>query len=106
LPQFVPVQRHQSVWRDLSVIAGEGVTHDALIQAVRSADGKLIRSARLFDIYKPTAPTGDMLAGERSLSLRVEMLDDDLTLTDGRIDAVVAQVLDALKVKLDVRLRA
>jgi len=106
LPQYVPVQRQQSVWRDLSVIAGEGVTHDALMKTVRSADGKLIRSVRLFDVYKPTDSTGDTAAGKRSLSLRVEMLDDDLTLTDERIDAVVATVLDALKMKLDVHLRA
>ena len=106
LPVFVPVQRHQSVWRDISVIAPDEVTHEALMQTIRAANGSLIRSTRLFDIYKPGAPSGDMKAGERSLSVRLELLDDEVTLTDERIDAVVADVLAALSARLDVRLRA
>ena len=120
LPSFVPIQRQQSVWRDLSVVAGEGVTHDALMGAIlgagagAGADGDagtaakvqtLIRSAKLFDIYKPSQPAGDMRAGERSLSVRLELLDDDAPLTDERIDAAVAQVLAALSARLGVRLR-
>jgi phenylalanyl-tRNA synthetase beta chain len=101
------VQRHQSVWRDLSLIAGEAVTHDALMQAITGAEhAGLVKSTRLFDIYKPTATSGDLRAGERSLSIRLELLDDEVTLTDERIDAVVADVLATLTQRLGVRLRA
>ena len=106
VPAFLPVQRLQSVWRDLSVIASKAVTHDALIQTIRATATDLIRSARLFDIYTPVSPSGDMKAGERSLSFRLELLDDDVNLTDERIDAVVADVLAALHARLGVRLRA
>jgi phenylalanyl-tRNA synthetase beta chain len=108
LPAHQAVQRQQSVWRDLSVVAGEAVTHDAVLQAVASASGSdtgLIRSTRLFDIYKPTAASTDMQPGERSLSLRLELLDDDAPLTDERTDAVVANVLATLREQLNVRLR-
>jgi phenylalanyl-tRNA synthetase beta chain len=107
LPSLVPVQRQQSVWRDLSVIAGETVTHDALMQAIDSAKhAGLVKSTRLFDIYKPSTPSGDMKAGERSLSIRLELLDDEVTLTDERIEATVADVLSVLGQRLGVRLRA
>ncbi|HZT54713.1 MAG TPA: phenylalanine--tRNA ligase subunit beta, partial [Burkholderiaceae bacterium] len=107
LPSPVPVQRQQSVWRDLSVIAGEAVTHDALMQAIAGAkQAGLVKSTRLFDIYKPGAASGDIKAGERSLSIRLELLDDEFTLTDERIDAAVADVLAALGERLGVRLRA
>ena len=106
LPSLTPIQRQQSVWRDLSVVAGDNVTHDALQQAVAAANQKaLIRSTRLFDIYKPAQPMADMQASERSLSLRLELLDDDAPLTDDRIDAVVADVLASLTQRLGVRLR-
>jgi len=106
LPAFAPIQRQQSVWRDISVIAGEGVTHDALMQAIGAARQQaLIRSTRLFDIYKPAQPGSDMRAGERSLSVRLELLDDEAPLTDERIDAVVADVLATLSQRLGVRLR-
>ena len=107
LPSLMPVQRQQSVWRDLSLIAGEAVTHDALMHAIAGAKhAGLVKSTRLFDIYKPTTPTGGMLAGERSLSIRLELLDDEVTLTEERIDATVADVLAALSERLGVRLRA
>jgi phenylalanyl-tRNA synthetase beta chain len=107
LPTLTPVQRQQSVWRDLSLIAGEALTHDALMRAITGAKhAGLVKSTRLFDVYKPIAPGDDMKSGERSLSIRLELLDDDLPLTDERIDAVMADVLAVLGQRLGVRLRS
>ena len=108
VPAFTPVPRQQSVWRDISVMAADAVTHDTLMATIRQAGGELIRSARLFDIYRPAVPRGEPQAGERSLSVRLELLDADAdaSFTDERIDAVVAGVLAALKARLGVRLRA
>jgi phenylalanyl-tRNA synthetase beta chain len=105
IPQFKPIQRQQSAWRDLSLVASESVTHTSLMQAVHATPTALVRSARLYDIYKPASPSGDIGAGERSMTVRLELLDDENTLTDERIDAVVAQVLANLSARLGVRLR-
>jgi phenylalanyl-tRNA synthetase beta chain len=105
LPQFVPVQRQQSAWRDIAVIADGSVTCEALMQTIAAADTSLIRSVRLFDVYKPLTSGTDFAPGERSLALRVELLDDETTLTDERIDRVIEQVLAALGQRLGVRLR-
>jgi phenylalanyl-tRNA synthetase beta chain len=107
LPTTRPVQRHQSVWRDLSVIAGGSVTHEALMAAIAAGSpASLVRSARLFDVYKPDVSGVEVQTGERSLSVRLELLDDDVTLTDERIEAAVAEVLAALSGRLGVRLRS
>ena len=50
----------KSAWRDIALVAGEQVTHDALMDAIGAGPGGLVRSARLFDIYKPAAATADM----------------------------------------------
>ena len=113
MPVSAPVQRHQSVWRDLSLVAADAVTHDALIGAISGvtsgaatdAGSPLVRSARLFDVYKPASACADLKPGERSLSVRLELLDDEQTLTDERIDTTVARVLAALQDELGVRLR-
>ncbi len=105
LPQFKSIQRQQSAWRDLSLVAKDSVTHDQLMQAIHATPTALVRAAQLYDIYKPAAPTGDIGAGERSMTVRLELLDDDTTLTDERIDGVVAQVLANLSARLNVRLR-
>lgn len=106
LPLFEALPRQQAAIRDIAVIAGEHVTHAALMGAIDAAQTGLVRSARLFDVYKPTTPTGDLAAGERSLAVRLELLDDETTLTDERIAATVARVLESLQQRLGVRLRS
>ncbi len=106
LPAFAAIPRQQSAWRDIAVVAGESVTHDDLMTAIAGVNPGLVRSARLFDIYQPAQPTGDFVAGERSLAVRLELLDDDVTLTDARIEAVVSEVLATLSQRFGVRLRS
>ncbi|MFT3955817.1 MAG: phenylalanine--tRNA ligase subunit beta [Piscinibacter sp.] len=106
VPAFAALPRQQAVLRDIAVVAGEQVTHAALMQAIAAGQGGLVRSARLFDIYKPSTPSADMAAGERSLAVRLELLDDESTLTDERIDAAVADVIARLGERLGVRLRS
>jgi phenylalanyl-tRNA synthetase beta chain len=106
LPAAEPLPRQQSVWRDLAVIVGEGVTHERLIATIAEAGGDLVRSSRLFDVYKPSTPTADMPAGERSMAVRLELLDVEVTLTEERIEQAVGKVVDALHSKLGARLRA
>lgn len=105
LPKFVAIQRNQSVWRDISIVAGVGVTYQAIREVVASASTELVRSVRLFDIYKPLATATDMADDERSLSIRLELLDDEEVLTEERIEKAVAQVRAALSTQLAVRLR-
>jgi phenylalanyl-tRNA synthetase beta chain len=105
VPAFAPIPRQQAVWRDLSLVGAESVTHDALMAVVGDSGSDLVRSACLYDIYKPAAPSAEIRAGERSMTLRLELLDRDATLTDARIDEVVAQVLAALREQLGMRLR-
>jgi phenylalanyl-tRNA synthetase beta chain len=105
LPAYAPLPRQQSAWRDIAVVAGEQVSHDALMQAIHAVPGGLVRSARLFDIYKPREPGAGIGPGERSLAIRLEIRDDAGTLTDERIDAAVADVLAGLQARLGARLR-
>jgi phenylalanyl-tRNA synthetase beta chain len=106
VPAFAALPRQQAVVRDIAVVAGEQVTHAALMQAIGAGQGGLVRTARLFDIYKPSTPSADLAAGERSLAVRLELLDDENTLTDERIDAAVADVVARLGERLGVRLRS
>jgi len=105
LPQGQGVPRLQSVQRDIAVIVGESVTHEALMTTIAGAHDGLIRSARLFDVFKPTQAGGELKDGERSMAVRLELLDDEATLTDERIEQTVAAVLAALGQKLGARLR-
>ncbi|HLO96845.1 MAG TPA: phenylalanine--tRNA ligase subunit beta, partial [Burkholderiaceae bacterium] len=106
LPAGQGVPRQQAVLRDIAVIVSDSVTHESLMQTISTAGDALVRSARLFDIFKPAQPSGDLKEGERSMAIRLEMLDEEATLTDERIEQAVAKVLSALGEKLGARLRA
>ncbi len=106
VPAFEPLPKQQSVWRDIAVMADETVTHEALMQTLlEHSPGSLIRSANLFDVFRPPVAAGSAASTERSLAVRLELRDDGATLTDERIDAAVAGVLETLRTHLGVRLR-
>jgi phenylalanyl-tRNA synthetase beta chain len=93
LPQAAPVPRQQPVLRDLALVVGPAVTHDALTQALHADPEGLVREAVLFDIYHPASPPPGMVSGERSLALRLTLRDDAAPLTEERIEALVAAAL-------------
>ena len=106
VPAYEGVPKHPASTRDLAVVVGEGVTHDAVVAAVMDEPSGLIQTTRLFDVYRPAAGQAGFAPGERSLALRLELLDAAGTLTDERIDAVIAAAVERLATRLGARLRS
>ena len=107
LPHFSSLPRQQSVWRDLALVVGDAITHDQVIAVIRAADASgLVRDAWLFDLYKPQEPVSGMAADERSFAVRIELRDEDTTLTDERIDATLQSVVQFLQAQIGARIRA
>jgi phenylalanyl-tRNA synthetase beta chain len=65
----------------------------------------LIRSATLFDIYRPPQANAEIGPGEHSMAVRIELLDNNATLTDERIDAAMAAAVARLRSVFGARLR-
>ena len=105
LPVFQPVSRQQPVWRDVSLVLRDEISHDALIGALGDDPAGLIRSATLFDVFKPTETVAGMAAGERSMAVRLELLDFDSTLTEDRIEVAVAAAVARAGQAVGARLR-
>jgi phenylalanyl-tRNA synthetase beta chain len=104
-PAVAPLSRQQVVQRDLALVVGEGVHHDTLLASLRADPQALVQSVTLFDIYRPKEPQPGLAAGERSLALRLNLLDPDATLTDERIDAAVAAAVARASAAVGARLR-
>jgi phenylalanyl-tRNA synthetase beta chain len=105
LPQVEPVPRQQAAIRDLALVLPDRVSHDAVMAAILDDASGLVRSAKLFDLYKPKASIASMADDERSLAVRLELRDDDETLTDERIDATLRAAVLRLQAQLGARLR-
>lgn len=114
VPVAQPVPKHQAVERDIAVVVAEAVTHDALMQTIRStaaAEG-LLRDATLFDIYRPqplregaVAAPGALAQGEKSMAVRLSFQSDSATLTDEQVEPAVRAIVEQLGAKLGGRLR-
>ena len=98
---YVPLPKYPSVSRDLSVVCQETVTVGEAENVILAAGGKLLRSVRLFDIYRGA----NLGAGKKSLAFSLELRADDRTLTDADSEAVMKKVLSALEEKCGAVLR-
>lgn len=106
-PTYSGLPKQQAAWRDIALIVDDTVQHEALMATIAAAPTQgLVRSARLFDVYKPKTPTAEIAAHQRSLAVRLEMLDEEATLTDERIEAAKQAVLASVIDKLGARPRA
>ena len=105
LPVFEPASRRQPVWRDVALVLRDEVSHDALIAALADDPAGLVRSATLFDVFKPGAAAAGIGAGERSMAVRLELLDFNQTLTDERIEGAVADAVARASHAVGARLR-
>jgi phenylalanyl-tRNA synthetase beta chain len=104
LPVAQAVPKLQAVTRDLALVLRDSIGHDALV-ATLAAD-PLVRSATLFDIYKPAQAVAGIAEGERSLAVRLELLDNNTTLTEERIEATLNAAVSRAQVAFGARLRA
>ena len=106
VPQAQALARLLPVQRDIALVVGDSVTHDALLRCLLDDPSGLLRDAHLFDVYKPATPFPGVAAGERSLAVRLELLDDHITLTDDRIEAATRAAIQRAQSTLGARLRA
>ena len=98
---YTPLPKYQGVNRDLSLICDEAVTVAQVEDVITAAGGKLLRSVKLFDIYRGKG----VAEGKKSMAFSLELRADDRTLTDADSEGVTDKVLAALSEKLGATLR-
>ena len=100
-PTYAPLPKYPSVSRDLSLVCDEAITVAQVEEVITASAGKLLRSIRLFDIYRGTG----IPEGKKSMAFSLELRADDRTLTDADSEAVTSKVLAALSEKIGAALR-
>ncbi len=83
------IPKFPSVRRDLSMLVDKSVTFNQLKQVAQKTERKLIKDINVFDVYQ-----GDKLpAGKKSYALSFVIQDDEKTLTDKAIDAIMQKII-------------
>jgi phenylalanyl-tRNA synthetase beta chain len=87
--------------RDIAVIVPETVPADQVAAEIRQAGAPLLRSIRLFDLYRgPSIPPGT-----KSLAYALTYQHEEETLTDKEVDKVHRKIEDRLKHVLKAQIR-
>ncbi|MBG6235629.1 phenylalanyl-tRNA synthetase beta chain [Pedobacter sp. CAN_A7] len=83
------VPKYPAVRRDLSLLVDMSVTFESLKTIVFKTEKKLIKNIQVFDVY-----LGDKLPeGKKSYALSFTLQDEEQTLTDKQIDAVMQKII-------------
>ena len=100
-PTFTALPKYPAVSRDLALICSEDITVAQVEEVISASAGKLLRKIQLFDIYRGVG----VPEGKKSMAFSLQLRADDRTLTDSDSEAVVNNVLAAVKEQLDATLR-
>jgi phenylalanyl-tRNA synthetase beta chain len=83
------VSKFPSVRRDLALLIDNSVTFSDLERIAQKTDKRILRRVNVFDVYQ-----GDRLpAGKKSYALSFTFQDEEKTLTDKQIDALVQKLI-------------
>ncbi|MDD5127285.1 MAG: phenylalanine--tRNA ligase subunit beta [Dehalococcoidales bacterium] len=96
---YQPVARFPAVARDIALVVDYNVTHQKILDIIKSF--KLVSEVSLFDVY-----SGKQVAeGKKSLAYRIVYLSTEHTLTDDEVDKVQQHILDRLAKEAGATLR-
>lgn len=98
---YTPVPRFPAALRDIAVVVDNAITAEQLEAEIRAGGGKLLREARLFDVYTGTG----IPAGHKSLAYALSYQAEDKTLTDKEVDKAHSKIEERLKRTLKAQIR-
>ena len=98
---FTEVPKFPAVSRDLALLVDNSVDFAQIEQIARQTEKKLLKKVELFDVYE-----GDKLpAGKKSYAVNFILQDEEKTMGDKQIDAIMTKLITNIKKQLGAELR-
>lgn len=98
---FKDLPKTFAVRRDFSLLLNKETTYGELKETALNCDKKLLREVNLFDVYEGK----NLEAGKKSYALSFTFQDQERTLTDSEIDAVMNKIKTSFEEKFGASLR-
>ena len=99
--QFAEICKFPAVSRDLALLLDKAVEFEQVEQIARATEKKLLKSVELFDVYEGK----NLPAGKKSYAVNFILQDDQRTLQDKQIDAIMNKLMNNLKTNLNAEIR-
>ena len=98
---YTEVPKFPAVSRDLALLVDNSVEFAQIEQIARQTEKKLLKKVELFDVYE-----GDKLpAGKKSYAVNFILQDEEKTMGDKQIDAIMTKLITNIKKQLNAELR-
>ncbi|MBR5259204.1 MAG: phenylalanine--tRNA ligase subunit beta, partial [Eggerthellaceae bacterium] len=99
---YVDVPTFPAVSVDAAFVVAEDVTHEKLIQCMKSAGGKLLEDVQLFDVYRDEARVG---VGKKSMAYALTYRAADRTLTSEEVEKTHARLVQKVSAATGAEIR-
>lgn len=98
---FKEISKYPAVSRDLALLIDKDVEFARIEQVAYAADRKLLKKVELFDVYEGK----NLPEGKKSYAVNFILQDEQKTLNDKAIDAVMQKIIQSLKKQIGAELR-
>ncbi len=98
---YSALPKTQPVKRDLALLLDNTVTMEQVEAVVRESERRMLKGITLFDVYEGK----NLPEGKKSYAIAITLQDDEKTLQDKQIEAVMSKIVANLQKRLNASLR-
>ena len=99
--EYHEISKYPAVSRDLALLIDKSVEFSTIEQIAYQSEHKLLKKVELFDVYEGK----NLPAGKKSYAVNFILQDEQKTLNDKQIDAIMQKLIANLKKQLNAELR-
>ena len=98
---YADISKFPAVKRDLALLLDKNILFDQIEKVSYKAERKLLKEVSLFDVYEGK----NLPEGKKSYAVNFVLQDEEKTLNDKQIDAVMSKIQKSLEDELGAKLR-
>lgn len=98
---FRELPRQIAVERDLAMVVNRTVAYSAIESAIKKAGIQKLSGTRLFDLFE----SDKLGADKKSVAINFSFLDEEKTMTDKEIDALMQKLIQTLEKEIEAEIR-
>jgi len=98
---FAGIPKFPSVQRDLAIVVDKSVAYEQVDKATKGAKITRLQSVNLFDVFE----NEKLGAGKKSMAINFTFLDEEKTMTDNDIDAMMGKIIATYEKELNAEIR-
>ena len=99
--EYKEISKFPAVQRDLAIVVDKGLKYEQVEKATKNAQVNRLQSISLFDIFE----SEKLGANKKSLAVNFVFLDEEKTMTDKDIDAMMSKIIASYEKELQAEIR-